>query len=516
MISIDQNSNSLWDTLPKLQALEKAGIKFTHCVEDIDVAFTRVGAHSDQLELTLEQYYPNGNLDWGASLFYMNFLGRCPLNLNDLTKYTGETPAHTAKKLHISLEELYAKYSVADNWQLTAPSYIDSSKQAHRLLGDLSTTETIAFINELFDKAENDLLNCFPENSPQERIKQWFSQERQLFAELGKTHKTLADLYQSWLQSYFNKKCIIKTSQHNLLSDESVKMLKKVVKNYELFVKIYNESIEESGVELSKIDAETGDLPFFAIYEKNGHLVRSTIRLENSDELIAGELRFTVDELIDNVKEISGKALLLVIIARLQKTGTALALPLNGSLYTPAAVVLAEKMKENGFIDEELHPIKRVRFNFLESLEKSQVLIKLPEYLNHFFPKTIKAGEFAKQLPGIVKMCRNTLNDLKDNPKNVFQSWLPERFQKIAHLKDLKNQYGRDPEKRHLCSGIWKEVKELEREFYETCYQRLIDTVHTSEIEYWNSRGALLPWSIALGGEGFYNELISGAEIFSE
>lgn len=515
MISIDQNSNSLWDTLPKLQALEKAGIDFTHCVEDIDVAFTRVGAHSNQLQLTLEQYYPNGNLDWGASLFYMNFLGRCPLNLNNLVKYTGESPAHTAKKLHMTLDELYAKYSVADNWQLTAPSYIDSSKQAHRLLGDLSTSETISFIHELFDKAGSDLLKVFPEAEPQKRIKHWFNKERELVDELAETNETLAELYQSWLQSYFTKNCIIKTSQHKSLSYQSVQMLKKIAGNYSLFIKIYNESIEESGVELSKIDTGTGDLPFFAIYEKEGHLVRSSIRFE-SGKLSAGKLKFPIDEFGSHVKEVSGKALLLVIIARLNETGNPLALPLNGSLYTPAAILLAEKMKKNGFIKENLYPIKRLRFNFLKSMEKSSTLINLPEYLHRFFPKVIKADKFAKQLPEVIKSCKKTLKDLENDPERIFQSWYPELFQQISLLKSLKNQYGRNPEKRHLCGEIWKEVKELEKEFHQNCYQHLIDSIHTSEIGYWDSRGALLPWSIALGGAPFYNELISNAEVFSE
>ncbi len=515
MISIDQNSNSLWDTLPKLQALEKQGIKFTHCIEDIDVAFTRVGAHSDKLELTLERYYPSGNLDWGASLFYMNFLGRCPLNLDNLTKYTGETPAHTAKKLGISLEQLYAQFSVADNWQLTAPSYIDSTKQAHRLLGDLSTSEVIPFINELFDKAEEDLLNCFPENDVQKRIIKWFDSERECVAELAETNESLAELYQSWLQSYFSKDCIIKTSEHKYLANTSITMLKKVVRNYDQFVQIYNESIEESGVELSPINAETGDLPFFVIYNKDGHLVRSSIKIENA-ELIAGGLKFPIDEFFNHVKEVSGKALLLVIISRLNDSGTSLALPVNGSLYTPAAVILAKKMRESGFITDELHPIKRVRFKFLQSMRKSSVLINLPNYLHSFFPKTMKANEFSAQLPEVVKQCKKTLQDLESNSEVIFQSWFPELFQKINQLKSLKNQYGRDPEKRHLCSDIWKEVKELEKQFHTNCYQLLINTVHCSEIDYWDSRGALLPWSIALGGESFYQELISNAEIFSE
>ena len=81
MISIDQNSHSLWDTLPKLQVLAAAGVGVTHYVEDIDVAFTQLGKNRDGLRLKMERerFYPSGGQDWGAGLFYTEFLGRLPV-----------------------------------------------------------------------------------------------------------------------------------------------------------------------------------------------------------------------------------------------------------------------------------------------------------------------------------------------------------------------------------------------------------------------------------------------------
>ena len=67
-------------------------------------------------------------------------------------------------------------------------------------------------------------------------------------------------------------------------------------------------------------------------------------------------------------------------------------------------------------------------------------------------------------------------------------------------MKNLKNLYGRDPEKRHLCSDIWSEIKATERTFQKSCYEKVIDTYHISEINYWDSRGAIAPWAIAAGG----------------
>lgn len=514
MISIDQNSNSLWDTLPKLQALEAANIDFIHCVEDIDAAFTRVGAHSDQLQLTLEKYYPSGNLDWGASLFYMSFLGRTPLNLTSLTQYTGKTPAQTARQLGLSLDTLYDRFSTADNWQLTAPSYINSDKTAHRLLGDLSTEEVLPFIKELFDKAEANLLHTFPEAEPQKRLQNWFKVERRKVTALAASHHTLADLYKAWLQSYFTQKRIIKSSDHHVLADQSARFLKRIIQNYRQFIRLYNESIDESGAELSPINPATGELPFFAIYEKEGHLVRSVITFDGKN-LTAGELSHPVELFFDHVKAVSGKALLLVIIARLDSQGMPLALPVNGSLYTPASLILAEKIQQQ-FFSSKLHPIKRVKFNFLDQLKHSKVLIRLPAYLQEFLPESMQADLLARKLPQLIAECRQTLKQLRSDRETVFAGWYPELSAEIEELKARKNQYGRDPEKRHLCQALWHEIKTAEQRFHHSCYQRLIHTVHTTEIGYWDSRGALLPWSIALGGETFYNHLINSARIYTE
>ncbi|MBT7170960.1 MAG: VOC family protein, partial [Phycisphaerales bacterium] len=76
-LSIDQNSNPLWDTPAKLAALAASGESVRHCVEDIDVAFTDLGATLDDptLRICREQFHPSGGQSWGASLFYSEFLG---------------------------------------------------------------------------------------------------------------------------------------------------------------------------------------------------------------------------------------------------------------------------------------------------------------------------------------------------------------------------------------------------------------------------------------------------------
>ena len=139
MFSIDQNSHSLWDTLPKLQALQAAGTPASHYLEDIDVAFTALGAKADAppLHIARERYHPSGGLDWGAALFYNDFLGRLPVELRQWEPMLDMKIAAVARQLDTSLEELYDRYAAGDNWMLIGSSYV-GDKGHHRIIGDLS------------------------------------------------------------------------------------------------------------------------------------------------------------------------------------------------------------------------------------------------------------------------------------------------------------------------------------------------------------------------------------------
>ena len=80
MFSIDQNCHSLWDVLPKLQALAGGGRCVCHFVEDVDMAYTAIGAAgaAGAPHLARERYYRDGGADWGAAVFYSEFLSRLP------------------------------------------------------------------------------------------------------------------------------------------------------------------------------------------------------------------------------------------------------------------------------------------------------------------------------------------------------------------------------------------------------------------------------------------------------
>lgn len=521
-ISIDQNSNSLWDVLPKIEALHVHGKELLHYVEDIDVAFTRVGSNHSEPELSLEQYYPNGSLDWGASLFYMDFLGRLPLNLTNLFPYTGKKTATTAKAMGISLEELYAKFSVADNYQLTGTSYVESHPEKHRLLGDLSTAKKKPFIQQLLNLAEADILERFVDSDSQNRTKLWFKNEHQRLDQLWDKNTDLASFYQNWLKAHLPKAKLELTSK--LFSEQKMArlnfdLLKNIIENYPLFQEIYNRSIAASGVELSPLS--DGNLPFFATYKVNGQQVRSGLKLVGdklkiADQVFDKEINF--ESFFKTIDVLVGKALILIITVRDFDIGNPLVLPELGSLYTPAAVILAQEMKTHAFINQLPHGIFRLQFNFIDQLKHSKSVISIPTHLQYGLGEKLSAEDLSKKLPLAITQAHSVLEELK-NPElreNHFTTWTEKLSQQIQQLKETKAICGQDPNRRKECPALWQEIKKQEQEKEYICYQRIVDLVQTTEMVYWSSRGAIKPWSIAAGGEPFYRQVIEKSELKAE
>jgi hypothetical protein len=65
-----------------------------------------------------------------------------------------------------------------------------------------------------------------------------------------------------------------------------------------------------------------------------------------------------------------------------------------------------------------------------------------------------------------------------------------------------------------------REMGKRQKELQQSLLARLIEQIHrdwqVSQLDYWDSRGALWAWALALGGEEFYNSLLDRAEIYEE
>jgi hypothetical protein len=56
----------------------------------------------------------------------------------------------------------------------------------------------------------------------------------------------------------------------------------------------------------------------------------------------------------------------------------------------------------------------------------------------------------------------------------------------------------------------------LRRKQLENFVDFIVNRIHIADLDYFNSRGAILPWCVALGGANHYEKLIADAEIYEE
>ncbi|MFA4943687.1 MAG: hypothetical protein WC789_03180 [Lentisphaeria bacterium] len=535
-LSIDQNSNVLWDTLPKLAALARQGWRGRHCVEDIDVAFTRQGAAAGApaaLELAPERYYRTGNSDWGAALFHTAFLGRNPLNPRELEPQLGMSVAALARKLELSLDELYARYAGSDNWQLIGSSYLGGGDR-HRVIGDLGTAECAPFLRELLERARRDCEQAFPEPAAQARLRQWFEAEaaalEAMLAEFAAA--PLVRLYQGWLRRHLPPAVGLALTSDFFTLDRTEpreRLLGRCILDYADWAAAYNEAVAGTACGLKPLDAAAGELPFFAVWrDEAGRLYRTGLRLEQG-RLVAGERTWAVgaDGMppLDAMRQaglvcLAGKALLLVLQARLQPGGGALALPHLGSLYMPAARRLEANLRAAGLLEWPLFPLLRVRFRFFDRWLGCATRIRLPDWLHGggFSAAELAAGEFARELPDVLDRAERELAALRSpqGREACLGRLRPAESATLAELEARRRELAREPATRAAAGRVWDEVKALERQRLQALFEHAWQLRHTLNLRYWDSRGALLPFSIALGGEAFYESVLAQAEIAEE
>ncbi len=81
---------------------------------------------------------------------------------------------------------------------------------------------------------------------------------------------------------------------------------------------------------------------------------------------------------------------------------------------------------------------------------------------------------------------------------------------------ERKRALARENPKSPEIREVWKSIKRRQVEVLDGTVRQIAIDWQVSDVDYWDSRGAPLPWCVALGGEAFYNEVIKQAEIYEE
>ncbi len=533
MLSIDQNCHSLWDTVPKLQALALRGCSVRHYIEDVDVAFTSLGSgiNSGQLRLAPERFHRSGGSDWGAALFYSKFLGRLPVEVRQWEPLTGVRTSVLARQLGRSVDDLYEEFSPSENWQLVGPSYA-GSRQHHRVIADLTVAETAEFVRQTLALAMADMLERFPEAASQRRLKEWFGRETGRVEEMLRRHARgrLVEVCKDWLGLYADEHIEIGLT-FSLFACRSgapgTEILDVFVRDYELAATLYNEAVEEADCGLRRLKISDGELPFFAVLEHEGHAVRTGTFLRG-DQIQVQDMAFRrttdgrlpLDEMARaGVRCLAGKAVVLVIQVRLGTQGGPLVLPYRGSPYMPAADRLAQKLAEQNLLPAGLHPVVRIRFHFLDRLRELDTAVRLPPHVAAAFGRdTVPASVLGENYAALAREATDRLEAFKD--PQARQRWqhdnCPETARAIEALDSRRRQLARTDPKGPEIRTLWREIKALQTELTDKLVRQIATDYQVRDLDYFDSRGALLPWSVALGGEEFYNRLIAEAELNAE
>jgi len=533
LFSIDQNCHSLWDVLPKLQALHAAGHAVTHFVEDVDVAFTALGSSIDDsvLHLTRERFHRSGGQDWGAALFYSEFLGKLPVEIRHWEAATGLKTRTLAKQLGRTVDDLYDEFSPGDTWQLIGSSYI-GDRQHHRVIGDLSVRETRCFLLDLFHIARDDMLRAFPADESQHRLGEWFCAEEGLMAQLLEEYADagLVDLYAAWLRRHLGDadvRIALSSDLFALGADPArTALLEVFLGDYGRAAEAYNAAIAETDADLRPLAVDEGELPFFAIQEFQGHVVRTAAALQDGsvhfgrESLPIADGRLPLDRMASaGIRALAAKALLLVTQARIGPKGAPLALPYRGSLYMPTAHALARKLADAGLLPGGLQPIVRVRFHLLDRMRELDTPVRLPDHLAPYFGREeVPAREIGENYADIAAHAAARLERFRtDEGRAQLQTELfPDLTGQIAELEERRIDMARGDCTPEQMSAIWNESKGLQSELLDQTVRQIARDTQAADIDYWDSRGALLPWAVALGGTDLYNTLVADAEIYEE
>ncbi len=537
MFSIDQNSHSLWDAIPKLHVLARKGAAVTHFIEDVDAAFTALGSTVEGAPLSLvrERFHRSGGADWGAALFYTEFLGRQPVDIRNWEPLVGMKANVMAGKLGRSVDDLYDEFSPGDNWQLIGSSFV-GDREHHRVIGDLTLAETAPFIRELLNKARQDTLRSFPAKASRERANEWFDRETALVERLlGElSGGRLVDLYERWMAAHLGhagRSVRLDLTSRLFACDKpdapGLRMVRPFVADYAAAAGMYNDAIAETNMALRPLDTKAGELPLFAMLARDGHFVRTGVFLRDGAVEIDGRsfttgkdgVPATADLAVAGIQCLVGKAMLLVSQVRMGPAGDALAVPYRGSAYMPAAHALVRKLAAAGMVAGPLRPIVRVRLRLLDRLRELDTPIRLPAWLAEAVgEEEVPARRLGQAWQDLANQARSRLDSFRDDAAR--RQWqvqeMPDLHAEMAALNDRRRDLAAKDPKAPKLREIWKTVSGLQITILDRTVRRIDADSQLADLDFYDTRGAALPWCVALGGESFYNEVIEKAELKEE
>jgi hypothetical protein len=161
----------------------------------------------------------------------------------------------------------------------------------------------------------------------------------------------------------------------------------------------------------------------------------------------------------------------------------------------------------------------RVRFGLLDRMAQTQTVLRLPEHLAEAAgQEEIPAERFADRWQDLQQSAQKRLEQLKSDAgrEQWQQHACRDLLERIDALDQRRRQIAKQNPKDPKMREIWIETRTLKEQLLQRTLDQIARDWQVADVDYWDSRGALLPWSIALGGQSFYDGLIQQAQIYPE
>jgi hypothetical protein len=375
------------------------------------------------------------------------------------------------------------------------------------------------------------MLQRFPDPAARRRIEEWFASESARLQRLLADHAAakLVDLYRAWMGQLLGETVELDAASSLAALEPQapgVALLETFCAHYAAAAALYNEAVRHADIGLKPLDADRGELPFFAALSYEGHLVRTDVFYRDGALHVADESfalaggRVPLKALrAAGVVGLSGKAVMLAIQVRWGPGGAELALPHRGSFYMSAAQQLVGLLRRAGVLAGEVRPLVRVRFRLLDRIRSLDTVIRLPEHLaGAFGAAEVPARRLGEQWADLAREASERLERFKTDEGR--RTW-----QRDSHAM-LASEIGRlDARRRELAARepkspalreVWKQLKPLQRDLADATLRQIARDWQVAQLDYWDGRGAIWPWCVALGGRDFYNQVIAQAEITRE
>ncbi len=118
----------------------------------------------------------------------------------------------------------------------------------------------------------------------------------------------------------------------------------------------------------------------------------------------------------------------------------------------------------------------------------------------------------------LINEANQRLEKLSDPPGRL--QWqgenFPEILEEIGRLNAQRKALAKTDPKGEQIREMSRRARSLQAKLLEKTVRQIDCDWQVRELDYYDSRGAIWPWALALGGESFYNELLDKVEVYEQ